>query len=75
MSLELEDEVGGVDEKEHDSSPTGDDKKTRLTAFLDGARLADLRVQIKSGISTGLRPEICSGDYKRFFYCENQKKR
>ena len=66
MGLELEDEVGDVDEEEQDGSPTGDDEKARFAAFCNFSRLARLRHEIEHTFPGSLGHEICSRDDERF---------
>ena len=66
MGLELEDEVGGVNEKKYDRSPTGDDEKARSAVLLDGIRLAGLHKEVEDIILDGLGHEIGGRNDKCF---------
>jgi hypothetical protein len=68
VRLELEDEVGDINEEQEDRGPTGDDEKTGSATLLDGTGLAGLEEDVEHVILDGLRHEIGGGNDKRFWW-------
>ena len=75
MGLELEHEVGDIDEKEHDGGSTGDNEKTRSATLLDDTRLASLQEGVKDVIINTLGHEIGGRDDERCVGRQNQVKK
>ena len=66
MGLELEDEVGDVDEKKHDRSPSGDDEKARSAAFSDGTSFSAVHEGVVDVVLDPLGHEIGGRNDERF---------
>lgn len=66
VCLELEDEVGGVNEEKEDGSPTGDDEKTGSAMLLDDTRLTGLDEHVENVILNSLGHEVSCRDDERF---------
>ena len=66
VCLELEEEVGDVNEEKEDSGPTGDDEKTGSAMLLDDTRLAGLDEHVENVILNGLGHEVSGGNDERF---------
>ena len=66
VRLELEDEVGGINEEEKDGGPAGDEKKTGSATLFDGTGLAGCPKHVEHVILNRLRHEISGGNHKRF---------
>ena len=68
MRLELEDEVGGINEEKEDGGPAGDEEKTGSATLLDSTRLAVDHKHVEHIVFNGLRHEIGGGNHERFLF-------
>ena len=66
MGLELEDEVGDVDEKEDNGSPAGDDEKARSATLFDGTSMSILHEGVVDVILDPLGHEVGGRNDERF---------